>query len=545
MSAMSKSSVVARVLGGDRLECQVISLRGKKLTLTGTTADVEPEAIDGAAALRGNPALVHNAWAFAKFTYLKVNLPSAEEQKGAENRAKAHREMAEWITDLADDLGTTTTKGWCSGCFTKASHRKVKDPAGPFPAYLCSKCGSPTLSCADPRCDNMATCGRGAIRVPRYCAEHRHEIPGFVKANSKMGTLGDYQKFLMYDQPNLSRAGKIVGAGLTALAVGATAGLAAAPAIGGAVGTLVGGYSGAAATSYGLALLGGGSLAAGEMGMAGGAVVVAAVGGALGGAVGASVTNAYVREDDSFHIEMLQGGQGVPVVVCNGFLSECGRGWGEWQDIVTKRYPDSPVYRVHWGAKELKNLGILAGLGTVKVAGPAALKKAALAATKEGAKKLGALAPVLFAADLAKNPWHVARNRANKTGVVVADLLARTKVDSYVLVGHSLGARAMVVAAQTLGTKNDSPRVEAVHLLGAAIGAKCDWHDLTDRVDDAVYNYHSTNDNVLKYLYAVAQSGQPAAGHNGFTPSSPKLKNIDVSAQVERHSDYHTKVTLL
>ncbi len=39
---MSKSSVVARVLDGDRLECQVVSPRGERLTLTGTTTDVEP-----------------------------------------------------------------------------------------------------------------------------------------------------------------------------------------------------------------------------------------------------------------------------------------------------------------------------------------------------------------------------------------------------------------------------------------------------------------------------------------------------------------------
>ena len=192
-------------------------------------------------------------------------------------------------------------------------------------------------------------------------------------------------------------------------------------------------------------------------------MVVAALGGALGGVLGASVANAYLREDKSFHIELLQEGQGVPVVLCNGFLSEGATGWGEWPTIITRRFPDSPVYRVHWGAKELRDLGILAGFGAVKIAGPAALKQAALAATKAGAKELGPLAPALVAASLAKNPWHVAKDRADKTGIVVADLLARTKVSSYVLVGHSLGARAMVVAAQTLGTKPDGPRLEAVH----------------------------------------------------------------------------------
>ena len=148
-------------------------------------------------------------------------------------------------------------------------------------------------------------------------------------------------------------------------------------------------------------------------------------------------------------------------------------------------------------------------------------------------------------ADVAKNPWHVAKNRADKTGVIVADLLARTDARSYVLVGHSLGARAMVVAAQTLGTKSGSPRVNEVHLLGAAIGAKSDWDTLTGAVDGAIYNYHSTNDKVLRFLYRVAQGGQPAAGLNGFVSQAPEVRNIDVSAQVKDHGDYISKVDLL
>jgi hypothetical protein len=200
--AMSKSNVVARVLEGDRLECQVESQRGEILTLTGRTTDVEP-TLDGSSSLAGNHALVHNAWAYAKFTYLKVNLPSKDEQKGAEKRAKTHHEVAEWITDLVDDLERTTKGGWCSGCFVDTDHQKVRNPPGPLPAYLCTNCGSPTLPCADPRCDNMAERVRGTIRAPRYCAEHRHDIPGFAKAGDQIGSLGDYAEFLEYDKAHL------------------------------------------------------------------------------------------------------------------------------------------------------------------------------------------------------------------------------------------------------------------------------------------------------------------------------------------------------
>jgi len=478
-------------------------------------------------------------------TYQKVNLPTQEEQKLAEKSAKAYQEVAEWLADLADDLEIGTKRGWCSSCFAKVDHRKGKRPFGQIPAYLCSNCGSPTLVCADPTCENMAVRGRGAIRVPRFCAEHRHEIPGFEKAGDKMDTLVDYREFLEYDEPNLSRGAKLVGGTLAVVALAAPAALFAAPAIGGAVGTLIGSYSGAAATSYGLALLGGGSLAAGGLGMAGGTVVVAAVGGALGGALGASVTNAYVREDKSFHIEMLQGGPAAPVVVCDGFLSESGKGWGEWKDIVTRRYPDSPVFRVHWGAKELKHLGILAGYGTVKVAGAAALQKAALAATQEGAAMLGPLGPALVAAGLARIPGTLPRAERTRLGSSsLTCWLGPTRTPTCWWV-TALARGRWWSPLRPWRPRRTARAFEAAHLMGAAIGAKSDWNTLTEPVNDAVYSYYSTNDNVLKYLYAVAMGGQKAAGFTGFAPSPPKLKNIDVSAEVKRHSDYFTKVTLL
>lgn len=540
---MSKVVIVARVLEGGRLECRATSPRDKTLKLTGAVEDVEP-SVEGSEDLEANRALLHNAWAYAKFTFRKVSLPTPEEQQQADRLARAHKRIAEWITDLADDVTDQTRSGWCSDCFTYASHRKTKRPAGQLAAYLCGTCGAPTLPCAGPGCKNMAARGRGGIRIPRYCAEHRHNIPSFTRADDKIDSLVDYKQFLTYDKPNLSRITKLTSVGLVGIALGFPAALLAAPAIGGAVGTLVGGFSGAAATSWGLALLGGGSLAAGGLGMAGGTMVVAALGGALGGSLGAWATNAYVREDKSFHIEMLQGGNGVPVLVCNGFLSERGHGWGEWKSLVTARYPDSPVYRVHWGAKELKDLGILASSAALRTASSAAIKQAAMSATKVGAKKLGPLGPYLLAADLAKNPWHVARSRADKTGVIVADLLARSNETTWILVGHSLGARVMAVAAQALGTKSDGPRIQAVHLTGAAASALCDPHALTAAVDEAVYNYHSTNDAVLKYLYRTAEGGQTAAGFSGLVPISSRLRNVDVSADVKKHTEYFSNVVL-
>ena len=156
----------------------------------------------------------------------------------------------------------------------------------------------------------MATRGFGQARIPRYCAEHRHDLPSFERANARLKEVSDYQGLFRYDKANLARTTKVAGTALVAAGAMTGVGLVAAPLVGGMLGTLVGGYSGAAATSYGLALIGGGSLATGGFGMAGGTAVVMAVGGGLGGAIGAGLSNAYVREDKSFAIDEIEGRYG-------------------------------------------------------------------------------------------------------------------------------------------------------------------------------------------------------------------------------------------
>ena len=87
-------------------------------------------------------------------------------------------------------------------------------------------------------------------------------------------------------------------------------------------------------------------------------------------------------------------------------------------------------------------------------------------------------------------------------------------------------ARAIVTAAQTLATSPDGPKIDAVHLLGAAIGAKGNWRGLNDAVTDTVYNYYSANDKVLKYLYTVAQAGSKPAGLCGVRQQVSKDQGL-------------------
>lgn len=542
---MNASAIELHSPRGDGVSVLMRTGDGLVIELSGQLGDVDPLVV-GDVSLTGNRAVINNLWSYALFEKQRRRSRSEAKRDAFAKAARNHRRIAEHIGGLSYLAGSGSRRGWCSACFAKADHVQLRLGAGRVPGYLCGECGSATLTCAAPRCSNMAVRAPGPVRIPRYCAEHRHEIPSFDRASSTVPSLEQYQELLDFDKRNLAKVSK-VGV-ITALSVGAgiaTAGTMA-PAVGGAVGSLVGNYSGVVATNYGLALLGGGAVGSSSMalGMAGGTMVVSAVGGALSGGLGASITLSYVGDDKSFSIEKLRDGSDTPVVVVNGFLTEGKNAWGEWRRMIEKRYPDSPVYRVHWGSRELGALATMFGVGTGKGLAVAGLRRAAAKAAKNAPKKLGPVAPLLVAADLAKNPWHTAKNRADRTGVALAGLLARIESDRFVLVGHSLGARVVLTAAEIMSTNGSAPSVESVHVLGAAIGAKGDWRQLSESVETHVYNYYSTNDSVLRVAYRAAQAGSTPAGLRGFRSPYPQIKDRDVSAVVGSHSAYFHKVSL-
>jgi pimeloyl-ACP methyl ester carboxylesterase len=197
---------------------------------------------------------------------------------------------------------------------------------------------------------------------------------------------------------------------------------------------------------------------------------------------------------------------------------------------------------VHWGAKELEDLGLLVTWGATK----AAVRKVLVNRAKRGSKafsSLPGLGAVFMANDVATNPWTVAKTRAGMTGAILADLIARTDQGRFVLIGHSLGARVMLSAAQALGTLPE-PRIDSMHLLGAAVGRGGDWRILDKAVADRVWNYHSARDRVLGLLYTFAEGGERAVGLAGFQTKFRSVRDRDVTRRVGSHSDYIQAVKL-
>ena len=219
-------------------------------------------------------------------------------------------------------------------------------------------------------------------------------------------------------------------------------------------------------------------------------------------------------------------------------------GWGGWQRIIEERYPDATVYRMKWGAKDLKSLTSLLAPSATPLTTKAALALAAQA-IESSSKLLGPLGAVFTAAGFAKNPWHVARTRASMTGAVLADAIVRSDLQSVVLVGFSLGARVMTAAAESLATRTgDDPRIQSMHLLGAAVGTRRDWHAIGPAVEGSIHNYFSANDKILSAVYRVAEAGTKAIGCEGIPTTSRKVKNVDVSKVVQAHQDHLKMVTL-
>lgn len=559
--------------------CELRSNLGRVVRVA-RRGDVQSPEVEGDAELAGSPAIVDALWLAAvgqkESDDVEAQLPSVvaavqedfnfnnefispddqrdfaakavkravKRQEGEvqelREQAIASAKLATTLAELMDTLSGDTEEGWCSRCLTKSTHRKSTSKS----LYVCENCGSATSHCTVPQCDNFAAAGLGLVALPAVCAEHLHQVPDFESLEHRIDDLTQWRELREFKAANVGRAAKFAAVGAAALVLGAAGGWVAAPMVGSAYGTTILGLSGAAAHNAGLAALGFGSLASGGLGMAGGSLVVTAAGGLLGSAYGIKALNSYVGEDDSFDIQCVRKGSGTPVLIARGFTTEKKLDWRTEVKAVEAAYPDSPIYLVTWGSKEMLELaGFLApGAG---FAGGAVLKGMVKHAGKKLAKKATPAGLALGAVDLVKNPWIVAVNRANKTAMALAAIIQRSNLESVVLVGHSLGGRVMLNLATALagaaGTENEV-RVEAVHLLGAAIGQDTRWDSAGEFLSGVVHNYHSHNDRVLGYLYPAAMGGRKAIGFEGL--DAPFAVNHDVSEEVKSHSAYYENVEL-
>lgn len=435
---------------------------------------------------------------------------------------------------------------YCSWCFEKTTHRLVDKNYLRRNVYEClsERCMEmnkteedhgykKTVQCRF--CQNMAKTGKHWD--DRLCAEHSGIIASFKNLDIRLDDITDYKKIFERDSLNIR---KITTTGLFTVAGAAVIGpiaFAAAPAIGGALGALLG-YSGAVATNVGLATLGGGALAAGGFGMAGGAAVVAATGAMLGGTFGGVISNSYFGNIDGFDIELIKRGTGPKVIFIDGFLTQKNSNPLDWTRSLGMIYPNNPWYYVKWESKRLYDLGSHLGGHGANVSANKLLGAWAAQASKVAAKKAGPTAIALTLTGLVNNPWSVASAKAAQTGVLLADIIARTNGE-YILCGHSLGARVIYYALESLKTK-DICFIDSTHLLGGAVGNQAeDWEQTAKAVKKKIYNYHSNEDWVLASMYKLGTFfASDPIGRNPIISDHPLIQNHDVTTWVSGHSEY-------
>lgn len=437
-------------------------------------------------------------------------------------------------------------KGYCSWCLKKVTAWVVERGTLSRHTYRCPNCRRRLVICRS--CSNLAKWD--TVRIGdkaeswhnQFCGEHRGEVPNFENLNAKLATPAQYKTIYSQRCTNWAKVSEITLYTVGGMAVVGPLALMAAPAIGGAIGTSMG-LSGAAATNAGLASLGGGSLAAGGFGMAGGTAIVTALGSGVGGTLGAYVGAQYARDIEGFDICEVKKGKWPAIVTVNGFLTQNSKDLSGWRRVLPPHLVKKHGwYHVNWEAKRLSSLGKSIATTVAKRSVATVFKEAAKSASTSAMKKSIPLVAIPDIINIATNPWHVAMRKSSETGVLLADVLKRCKGKKFVVFGHSLGARVIYQALAVLATTDDSP-IEEAHLFGGAVGnQRPDWVVAKKAVLGKIRNYMSSNDSVLKYMYSVGTflSSDPI-GRNRIK-NVAGIQNIDTSRAVSGHLEYKTSV---
>lgn len=473
---------------------------------------------------------------------------------------------------------------WCSWCFKQAQHQLIERNYVSRNEYQCLECLNFTVQCR--YCSNMATfkpykpqnkidseslaantislsaVGKFVSFNPtrklkkikdewasECCAEHDGTIASFKSLSKRLDDLSDFKSLFENKKVNIAAGGKILGGMVAGVAVFGPLSYVAAPAIASSLGSL--GLLGAASTGTAISTLSGAALtsaslaALGPGGMAGGVAFVSAVGAALGGAKGAVVSNSYFGSIKDFNIIKVRDGVGPAVIFINGFLSQKNQDASDWLEGIKDKYPNNPCYLVTWESSVLYDLGTLIGSGAGKKSIEIYLTYCAKKASKKNAAKAVPLGWASFLTDLIDNPWHVAMAKSSMTGILLADIIARTNhQDGFVLMGHSLGSRVIYYCLDALSTKAEC-FINDVHLFGGAIDGseKADWESKKSAVKGTINNYYSKHDDVLRYLFKSANIGLGGTPIGLGEVICSDSNNNDVSADVLGHMLYKNTLT--
>jgi len=216
-------------------------------------------------------------------------------------------------------------------------------------------------------------------------------------------------------------------------------------------------------------------------------------------------------------------------------------GWlTQKEDIITPWRAlghESEVFALRWELEALTKLGSSME-SVVKSAAWTVAKKEIIARTIF-ASLMDALWPIalLKVSKVVDNPFSVAKNRADKAGLVLADALINKAQGErpVTLIGYSLGARMIYSCLMSLAERRAFGLVESAVLVGTpAPSDAAPWRAMRSVVSGRLINVYSENDYILAFLYRTSSIQYGVAGLQEVQDVKG-IENVNVSDMVSGH----------
>ncbi|PQE04841.1 DUF726 domain-containing protein [Rutstroemia sp. NJR-2017a BBW] len=332
---------------------------------------------------------------------------------------------------------------------------------------------------------------------------------GLLEAAKKMS--GNEEARKRGEENKIARRWKVGLAGVAGAAiVGVTGGLAA-PLVAGALGTVMGGLGLGATTAAGLL----GALA--ESG-----VIVGSLFGAYGGRMTGQMMDAYAKEVSDFAFLPLRGSahpkqvKEIPPEDRRLRVTIGVSGWlTQREDVITPWRVlghQSEVFALRYELEALTKLG--SSLESVVKSAAWSVAKKEIISRTIFASLMTALWPIglLKVSKIIDNPFSVAKNRADKAGLVLADAL----------INKAQGERPVTLIGSVVLIGTPAPSDSAV------------WRAMRSVVSGRLVNVYSENDYILAFLYRTSSIQYGVAGEDMTPEEEAKEMEKDVLQKTEK-----------
>merc|ERR1712093_409686 len=272
-------------------------------------------------------------------------------------------------------------------------------------------------------------------------------------------------------------------------------------------------------------------------------VIVGSLFGAYGGRMTGKMMDAYAKEVEDFAFLPLKGSKHHEpkpedrrlrvTIGVSGWITQREDTIIPWRALGRQ----SEVFALRWELDALSKLG--SSLESVVKSAAWSVAKKEIISRTIFASLMTALWPIglLKISKIVDNPFSVAKNRADKAGLVLADALINKAQGErpVTLIGYSLGARLIYSCLMSLAERRAFGLVESAVLIGApAPSDAAVWRSMRSVVSGRLVNVYSENDYILAFLYRTSSIQYGVAGLQE-AQDVKGVENVNVSEMVSGH----------